>query len=143
MLRQINDNVIAVKLPSYASDIEVKVHLWYYDPYKGKSISMYVPPGPWKILGKLDELTDQDKKKVVDIINYATTATVELSIEVFCKVNKLYSVNPLGEKLWHHSKYAALGKKLPNHQPYSDYKKAWQESESNTGDWLIILREGE
>jgi hypothetical protein len=125
-----------------------------YDPtldYKinGEPWTQHLPPGKWKILGKLDELTDQDKKKVVDIINYATTATVELSFEVFCKVNKLYSVNPLGnapdpddfvDQEWVTSSHSVGG--FDNAQ-FEKARNEWQEIESNTGDWLIILRDGE
>jgi hypothetical protein len=141
MLRQINDNVIAVKLPEYIEGIgiykEDEPQVFYYTQHKEMEY-INLPPGKWKILGKLDELTDQDKKKVVDIINYATTATVELSFEVFCKVNKLYSVNPLGEFM------AETGHSDDCHCGSCERKyKEYSESKENTGDWLILLREGE
>jgi hypothetical protein len=142
MLRQINDNVIAFKDHEDACDFSVYYEEGY-DPtldYKinGEPWTQHLPPGKWKILGKLDELTDQDKKKVVDIINYATTATVELSFEVFCKVNKLYSVNPLGEFM------AETGHSDDCHCGSCERKyKEYSESKENTGDWLILLREGE
>jgi hypothetical protein len=155
MLRQINDNVIALKFPEGAYGFQIHGPndkkdrlLWYAKD--GYVSNEYLPPGKWKILGKLDELTDQDKEKCVSHIgwdpfkeyldyrygSFTFTTAIE-SFQSLLDANKLYSVNPLGEK-------------EPEIREYTNDEleglpsiKEWQAAEDNTGDWLIILREGE
>jgi hypothetical protein len=144
MLRQINDNVIAVKTSFgnyFLEDNRICT--------KGSGqtfIHGHLPPGKWKILGKLDELTDENKRIVLwhwedisgrDFIKIISSGKLDESFQSLRDANKLYSVNPLGEK-------------EPEIREYTNDEleglpsiKEWQAAEDNTGDWLIILREGE
>jgi hypothetical protein len=153
MLRQINDNVIAGKLPKDAKPYILgctngdHTQALFYTSNSDKNPPWFpLPPGKWKILGKLDELTDENKRIVLwhwedisgrDFIKIISSGKLDESFQSFLNANQIYSVNPLGEKepVW--GDYDIDG------DQYLKELKAWQESESNTGDWLIILREGE
>jgi hypothetical protein len=148
MLRQINDNVIAVKGEKGVTECrEFNIsdsRLTYftdtaYDDNVCRGFDL--PPGKWKILGKLDELTDEQKRDVLLIINppdkHIWLADPDPFFQSLLDANKLYSVNPFGEK-------------EPEIREYTNDEleglpsiKEWQAAEDNTGDWLIILREGE
>jgi hypothetical protein len=157
MLRQINDNVIAVKLPKgYIFSYITELGSLYWTNSDQSIDHVSLPPGKWKILGKLDELTDQDKEMVCPCVKrvwgqsycdytkptevgYHYVGTLAESFQSFLDANKLYSVNPLGEKPMKTDDYEFDG----GSEKYQMEIDEWEESESNTGDWLIILREGE
>jgi hypothetical protein len=159
MLRQINDNVIAVKGEKGVTECrEFNIsdsRLTYftdtaYDDNVCRGFDL--PPGKWKILGKLDDMTEAQKFEVCHAKDFAgrrmfhvfgkyypseVTTQLDKSFQSFLDANKLYSVNPLGEK-------------EPEIREYTNDEleglpsiKEWQAAEDNTGDWLIILREGE
>jgi hypothetical protein len=146
MLRQINDNVIAVKTSFgnyFLEDNRICT--------KGSGqtfIHGHLPPGKWKILGKLDELTDENKRIVLwhwedisgrDFIKIISSGKLDESFQSLRDANKLYSVNPLGVEY-------IITDSDPDSFLYQIQKRdrdAWQAAEDNTGDWLIILREGE
>ncbi len=148
-MKQINDNCIAFLAPKDASEYNIgKVCLHYNIPDANipggiDCRNIELPSENWEILNLVKGMNVEQKDRFLTLLGIDFSESARSIDDLFLATltfHQIYLVNPLGEVCPDmFDEYMEKGLANAASKSLAD-KNRWQEAESNTGNWLILIK---
>lgn len=146
--------LLGVKWPEEASDLCMPkigmVDLYFHNKsgVEEDYISVNIPSGPWQLLGIATEIPEEVWQGIMatvkrSVFGYtldvyedfkcpeASFNTATGSAMSFLEANKVYNVNPLGER-----------PSIINHDVWYS-EEDWKQAQANIGTWVILMKQND